>query len=292
MTTHGVDYAWERPDTGLLAAEGYAFACRYLSHDTTGKNLSPTEAENLASHGISVVSNWEFQPRHALMGYSAGVVDAGYAQTQHANCGGPADRPIYFSVDFQPGAGDWGAIFAYLDGCATVLGRQRVGVYGGYETIRQAHDAGKAAWFWQTYAWSGGRWHPAAHIRQYHNDVAFHGVALDLDDTDVADFGQWVPIGTANPPTSGEDPMLTHWTNFKQGDGTFGHPNPFALRGQALLNAAGVTDENGHPLAEDGMAGPHTDHAIRALQRRAGLAVDGIFGPHTLSVALYGTDYA
>jgi hypothetical protein len=197
MTTHGVDYAWERPDPGLLAAEGYAFACRYLSHDTTGKNLSLSEAKNLAAHGIAVVSNWEFQPRHALSGYSAGVDDAMHAQNLHAACGAPPNRPIYFSVDFPPGAGDWGTIFAYLDGCATVLGRQRVGVYGGYETIRQTHDAGKAAWFWQTYAWSAGRWHPAAHIRQHSNDVPFHGVALDLDDTDAADFG---PMGADRHP--------------------------------------------------------------------------------------------
>jgi hypothetical protein len=43
----GVDYAWARPSQSGLKSEGYTFACRYLSSDTTGKNLSASEATSL-----------------------------------------------------------------------------------------------------------------------------------------------------------------------------------------------------------------------------------------------------
>ena len=41
---YGVDYSWARPKPSDLYAQGYTFAARYLSYDTTGKNLTAAEA--------------------------------------------------------------------------------------------------------------------------------------------------------------------------------------------------------------------------------------------------------
>ena len=41
----GVDYAWARPSLSTLSAQGYSFAARYASWDTSGKNISAGEAE-------------------------------------------------------------------------------------------------------------------------------------------------------------------------------------------------------------------------------------------------------
>ncbi|MFF5522835.1 peptidoglycan-binding protein [Streptomyces coeruleorubidus] len=55
-----------------------------------------------------------------------------------------------------------------------------------------------------------------------------------------------------------------------------GHAGPEVAEAQCLLRDAGLS-----PGAVDGIFGPHTERAVRALQKRAHLVVDGIIGPHT-----------
>jgi hypothetical protein len=43
MAVFGVDYSWGRPGVAALKRAGAKFACRYLSHDTSGKNLTVRE---------------------------------------------------------------------------------------------------------------------------------------------------------------------------------------------------------------------------------------------------------
>src|SRR5262245_35044859 len=121
----GIDYAWHtagHPTSGALTASGYSFVVRYLSYDTTGKNLTKAEADALIAGGIDVVSNWEYAASAALNGYSQGQKDAQNAQSQAAGCGAPGDRPIYFSVDFDATSGQQAAINSYFDGVASVIG--------------------------------------------------------------------------------------------------------------------------------------------------------------------------
>ena len=54
----GIHYSWSRPRLLVIAAAGYTFACRYVSRDTTGKNLTAGEAQSLIAAGIDVVTNW------------------------------------------------------------------------------------------------------------------------------------------------------------------------------------------------------------------------------------------
>jgi hypothetical protein len=80
-----------------------------------------------------------------------------------------------------------------------VLGRERVGVYGGVDAIeRLVPDS--ARWGWQTRAWSvrNGvvQWSPKAHIRQFDLGPGGQGFAafggfVDLDRSTTTDFGQW-----------------------------------------------------------------------------------------------------
>jgi hypothetical protein len=187
--TYGVDYSWSRPSLSSLRSQGYTFIVRYLSHDTTGKNLSRSEADAAIAAGLDVVSNWEDSATDALSGYSRGVSDAQAANAQAAGCGAPATRPIYFSVDFDATPGQQAAINSYFDGVASVIGRNRTGAYGGYYVIQRLFDAGKITWGWQTYAWSGGLWEARAQLRQIQNGI-LSGQA-DKDEAVAADFGQW-----------------------------------------------------------------------------------------------------
>src|SRR4051794_16232229 len=147
----GVDYSWARPSPSGLRSAGYTFAVRYLSYDTTGKNLSASEARALQAAGVDVVSNWESGASDALKGRARGASDAQEALRQANADGMPAGRPIYFSVDFDASEAQQAAINDYFDGVASVLGIARTGAYGGFWPIQRLFNAGKIAWGWQTF---------------------------------------------------------------------------------------------------------------------------------------------
>lgn len=191
MSVFGVDYAWARPSMAALHRAGAKFVCRYLSNDTTGKNLTRAEADRLTEAGLWIVVVWETTASRALDGRAAGEKDAKRAAEQAAACGMPGDRPIFFAVDFDATGAQQDEIHAYLDGAAGVLGRERIGLYAGYGPMKRAYDAGKITYGWQTYAWSGGRWDARAGLQQYRNEVKLDGADVDYDRSLTADFGQW-----------------------------------------------------------------------------------------------------
>lgn len=187
----GVDYSWSRPEPLRLAAAGKKFACRYLSF-TASKNLTAAEARRLHAAGIATVSNWEAAADGWRGGANAGRQHAAEAARLARECGAPPDRPIYFSIDSDASPAELaGPVTAYLRACADVVGREKVGVYGGIRTVRYALDHGLARWAWQTYAWSGGKWDSRAHIQQYRNGVTLAGANVDLNRATVPDYGQW-----------------------------------------------------------------------------------------------------
>ncbi|RMH87430.1 hypothetical protein EBB59_13010, partial [Lysobacter pythonis] len=51
---------------------------------------------------------------------------------------------------------------------------------------------------------------------------------------------------------------------------------------QAALLALGYLGKDGKPLAQDGIQGQNTEHAVRIFQQSHGLSVDGTVGPQTL----------
>lgn len=183
---------------------GVEFVCRYLSNDSK-KDLSPAEAQAASKAGISCVVVWESVADRALSGFDGGKADAQKALAKAKECGMPADRPIYFAVDFDATSGQQRTIDAYLSGAASVIGKSRVGVYGGYYVVRRCLDYGTAVWAWQTYAWSGGNWDSRAHIQQYRNGVKFDGADVDYNRSTKADFGQWKVGETPNMALSDAD---------------------------------------------------------------------------------------
>ena len=200
--TFGLDYV-AGPPLDAMHQAGVTFVCRYLSEvnaQTVLKLLTAGEAKMLSEAGIAIVSNYEWYATRPLEGASAGADDAHIAASQHAGCGGPADRPIYFSVDFDMTAAEESAVGAYFKGVASVIGLPRTGAYGSAGVLKYLFDNHLITWGWQTYAWSGGEWEARAHIQQYQNGVVLAGHSVDYDRATVADFGQWkVGGGTMIP---------------------------------------------------------------------------------------------
>lgn len=223
----GLDYT-NGPSMDVLKSHGVTFACRYTGYfsgyDDThperaqSKVLTPQEAKLLASAGISVVSNYEWYANRALEAASSGAWDAQEALKIHLACGGPKDRPIYFSVDCDC-AGEQTA--NYFRGVASVLGLGRTGAYGSYRVIKYLLDNHLISWAWQTYAWSYDQWDSRAHIRQYQNRVNLAGASVDYNESRQPDFGQWMPgqsIGEIEPMLQLTDPMGKFFTSNAAGD--------------------------------------------------------------------------
>lgn len=192
MAVEGVDYSYDPPSVAALVAAGKKFVCRYGGPGSSAKHLTPTESTALRAAGISIVANAQGTGSTGLLG--GALVGADWARLADAHfrsCGMPADRPIYLSVDFDAQPSQWPAVDAALRAAADVLGPDRVGVYGGYNTIEHCATTSTASWFWQTYAWSGGRWHPRAHLHQYLNGQPLADGLVDLDRAVVGDYGQW-----------------------------------------------------------------------------------------------------
>lgn len=202
---YGLDYAGGRPAGVDILAAGYTFVCRYLTDggpDLPGKLLTPEEADDLRAAGVEIVSNWESWADRMLEGYSAGVQDATSALGRLARCGGPSDRPVYFSADWDVSEDEQPAIDDYLRGAASVLGADNVGIYGGYWPVKRALDADAARWAWQCQAWSGGRVDPRIHILQRNNDgyATVAGIECDINQALRPDYGQW-----SGTPSNGDE---------------------------------------------------------------------------------------
>lgn len=189
--SEGVDYSSMHPSPQGLVAAGKQFVIRYGGPGGTWKHITSTEAKELLSVGLALVANAEGTADGLLQGWNAGVNWASSALAHFSRLGMPSTRPIYLSVDFDCSASQWPLVAAALRGAASIIGLGRVGVYGSYDVMHWAKRDNVARWYWQTYAWSGGRWAAHNHIEQYKNHVSLAGGTVDLCRSKVADFGQW-----------------------------------------------------------------------------------------------------
>lgn len=188
--TEGVDYAFGAPIPGAaLAAAGKSFAGRYAvsDHAPPGRGITGAEYRELTAAGIEVFVYWEGSESWMLGGYAAGAAAARNARANLLAAEMPATMPVYFAHDIEPQRPHLAAIDACLNGAASVIGWERVGVYGGWGLIDYLAGGGAVEWLCQTVAWQwdfdGNRQgvHPRATLHQYDtlaNTIA--GVDVDL----------------------------------------------------------------------------------------------------------------
>lgn len=173
-----------------LRQAGVRFVCRYIappgpSYDW--KRVSKAEADAIRAAKLGLVLVFESGADRALGGSAAGRADGAFALAMLADLG-LHDSPVYFAVDFDAQPAQLGAVVAYIEGAASIVGKGRTGVYGGLRAVQATAQACRYAW--QTYAWSGGQWSPRAQLRQYQNGVTIGGLSCDRDRAMVADYGQ------------------------------------------------------------------------------------------------------
>lgn len=194
------DYSWSRPSLQALHDVGYVGIARYLSHDTTGKNMTVEERDAALGLGMAIVLVWETYPTRPLEGFDAGVADAQAANAQADALGAPGCA-IFYAVDFDAQGNDqFAAIGAYLQGAGSVGGRP-IGVYGSKTVCEAMLDYGFARYGWQTEAWSHGLVSDRAHLYQRvgHTLPAVDG-SYDENVVLNDDYGAWTNTPAPPPP--------------------------------------------------------------------------------------------
>lgn len=192
VSIEGVDYSYARPSAAAIKVADKKFAVRYITPaGPANKGISQTEYDDLHKEGIAIPVVYETGSSAMKNGHAQGVKDAQAAQHELLNIVGLDDHlPVYFACDFDAAPADQTAINAYLDGAASVLGRNRVGIYGSYYVCKRVQAASKADWLWQTYAWSGGNVLPGIHLYQYKNGVKLGSGTVDLCRALESEYGQ------------------------------------------------------------------------------------------------------
>jgi hypothetical protein len=200
------------PSTDALRAQGVGAVYRYIALGSSSKHLTKAELDRLKGADIAVGLVAESTADQMRGGRLQGIADAKSVQSALATLGLPKDSKVFYAHD-QDGTGSY--VSDYLDGVATVVGADAVGLYGGID----ACGTGKAHWaaahkvhlgIWQTLAWSGSKLISGADAYQaganawpgsyadYH--VTIGGVDMDKDTA----FTTWGLIGGEEMPETRE----------------------------------------------------------------------------------------
>ena len=208
-STLGVDIAWQKPSGAQLAAAGVAVASLYVGQDTSGKNMNAAVVADYTSHGVGVITNFEYGAAQMANGAPQGTIDAKLGLSQKRAAGVPDSRPSIFSADWRATAAEiTGGIIPYLVSARAVLGAGLVGVYGSYYVVKAvadywaAHFPGEKIWLWQTVAWSDGLIDPRIDFYQNGKTITIGGIVCDWDEIRNvnSDVGQYPAPAPVDPP--------------------------------------------------------------------------------------------
>ena len=256
----GIDYSFNpHPSVSAMKHAGVQFAGRYISanpaNDANGKNLTPPECRALLAAGISIIMVVEEGAAMMLGGHAGGVAAARHADAV-VKALGMENMPVYYAADFDATPAQQQPINAFLDGAASVTGRSRVGLYGGYYPVKRALDAGKCKYAWQTIAWSGGQWDTRAHVRQGLS-FALDGASVDHDTGMFPDYGQWPRPAPPRPqpqrPGTKSGPTQKGSAYYWKADGTMSLDAFMKGRSSRSIVSVNLTHDHGSSSDDDGM---------------------------------------
>lgn len=199
MEIKGLDYSAGAPTPAAVLAAGYSFVVRYVSVPGNPKNLTAAEARGMLDAGIDVAVVFERSADRTLGGAPVGAEDGAAAREQVKALGGPPRSAIYAAVDFDAQQADMPKVLAYLDAFAEACAPHPAGVYGGFRVIDQAQ--GRVPFLWQAGAWTQGKQHPAAHLRQFAGTITVGGISCDKNIALKPDFGGWAKAGAGAAAT-------------------------------------------------------------------------------------------
>jgi peptidoglycan hydrolase-like protein with peptidoglycan-binding domain len=290
-TLYGFDYAWENLTVSrliqVLNANSTDFVARYIN-DPGGKGLTGAETAALEADGIIIAPVYETTGTDFTGGYGAGVQAGSAALADLRARTATPGSTCWFAIDTD--TSDYNSTNQYLRGCKSATGSYIAQLYGKFGVVEAAAAAGLGSNHWQTYAWSGGQLSSHAALYQYQNGVMIGGVDMDRDRTLKPMRGPWATFGAVPPPVP--PPPPSDWTEqMIMALPTLGPSDTDQALGGALLVhrvqllVSGIGTWNGlgpvTALTADGIYGPATIAAVKAIQKFFGLSQDGITGQAT-----------
>jgi hypothetical protein len=170
---------------------GVSVVIGYVAGGGAWKHMTKPFVAAFQKAGIDIACCYEAGAGWMLGGRSAGIRAAKNSIPAVAALGGPKDFFLWLACDTD--TTDYGAINECLAGAVSVLGKKRVGIYGGFDVCEEALATKSCAKAWQTLAWSGGRHLKTAALYQYAGAPwgPMGGMDYDANDMLAADVGQW-----------------------------------------------------------------------------------------------------
>ena len=166
------------PHLAAVKAAHIETVIRYIGQPGWPKDITKGEAEairKVAKLGFV----YELGAGWMGGGRSAGVTAAKQAQAHLAQLGCKDPVVVYLACDTDTLKSP--VVLACLDGAASVIGKHRVGLYGGLAAITAAKTAGYT-FLWQTVAWSYGHKASGICLFQHLPQTAPLGFDHDPDD--------------------------------------------------------------------------------------------------------------
>ncbi len=177
-----------------LKREGFEYTARYLGN--SWKTFDTSEAEAICKAGLKLISIFQKSAdRAAYFTEAQGKADGLEAVKAAKAVGQPAGTAIYFAVDFDARSSSMPSILAYFNGVNKTFHTYKLGIYGSYAVMLAVK--GKAAYYWQTYAWSNGKVADFIHMHQYENNINVAGILIDRNDV-RKNPGHWSWTGNSS----------------------------------------------------------------------------------------------
>ena len=209
---------------------GHEGAVRYISPPRAlwmkGKPVQRAEVDDFDAQDLKMAMVWQYGKEHdsdVMRGWNGGLWDA-YAAQDHLNAIRCAGHPVFFAVDFDISVEEWNSrAVEYFRAACSVLGRDRVGIYGHSRVCAWAAEDGVIAEIgdgkflaWQTAAWSHGERAPEAVLYQRAGQVNIGGIECDVNEVWHPEWG-WralagvdlTPVPSAPAPTPESTPVVT-----------------------------------------------------------------------------------
>lgn len=204
-----LDFSSGLPTTGSIKAKGHDGVMLYCSPARaqwmTAKQPPQTYISALKGAGLKFGFVWQyrggdntFEGSDVARGYQGGVEDAKKTQAylDSVEC---STHPVFFAVDFNATLPQWNdTIVNYFKGAISVLGKQRVGIYGHSRVVSWAQEDSVVADIgngrvlgWVTSSWSNGETgHEYAVLYQKaHNITGPEGIQCDVSDIYDSEWG-------------------------------------------------------------------------------------------------------
>lgn len=208
MTTV-IDFSSAFPSGRAIKQNGHQGAVLYVSPPREawmkGKNPSRQVLDDYDKNNVKFAFVWQYGAGSGGMttsdvrrGYHGGVEDAKKAKKrlEELQCAG---HPVFFAVDFNASLQQWNSVIVeYFKGAVSVLGKQRVGIYGHSRVVHWAMEDDVVATVapgrvlgWITKAWSNGETGQDYGVlyQKIHNTGGPDGVQIDINNVFHPEWG-------------------------------------------------------------------------------------------------------